>query len=765
MAHPSLEQSTFSPDPDSLLALLLGAQARQAPTLPPLAEQLQQGLSHLRVPSWVDTRGARLEVALTLLQAELQDLLDRPVTLGERRARGQGASGLVLDLTEHKVVVDDTLGRMLRRAERVGGLALNDPLRPVRRAIREALRAPALGLVLEGDPQMGTALVDWAGCVLEPTRQVIAAEQSAARHPGGLWRVFWSPTAAQRHAELERALDAAAAPSPPRLTAPPSPGSSTRPVGFEPLLGDSPALLEALCEAARQARRAAEAPHSPHLVVLLGPTGTGKELLARGIHRHLCLLRGKETLPWVPLSTATLSPHQPAGDLFGVAAGAFTDVRAREGAFDAARGGVLFLDEAGYLSAELQAQLLRALDPGEYAPLGAPSHDRRKMACLLILAGDERLDRLINAPGRVEGLWERQGGVVRMPALAERPEDIPALLTAFCQRRGVVPALAERELRQAQGYPWPGNVRQLKRVVERAADLARDLGERTLRFEHLIWADPTLERVRLLVVGEPGCWPGVQALCAARRLPDGSLRRIRLPDASPRPSALWLQPPAELHAVLHQGLLLVGTAPNSELLRSRNRQVWLRLRGGHAWKGMPADQLVLPSSSTWLSRVHLALVWGEQPRVVFTASLPELSAHVACTERAAELVSGDQLDLSAPELADGVTLTLTPRPGPAGPLQGFELHVRVQDGVLELHARVVPLSPAPGGTRPPRGPDAGDLARFQAYAQQTPFTQLAAQVAAWADPWHTTVLTRRWLAQTSREGIRDALRCPPSAGN
>jgi two-component system nitrogen regulation response regulator GlnG len=198
-------------------------------------------------------------------------------------------------------------------------------------------------------------------------------------------------------------------------------------------------------------------------VLLLGETGTGKELAARAVHAASRHRDG----PLVAVNMAALNDELAAADLFGAAKGAYTGAeRARGGFFAEAAGGTLFLDEIGNAPAAVQPMLLRVLDGGEYRSLGA-SHVEQSRA-RLVAATDQALD---GADFNQPLLRRLEGFVIQLPALRERREDI-GLLVAHTMRAWndgagsglVMPVPLAGEMCR---YHWPGNVRQLRNVVGR----------------------------------------------------------------------------------------------------------------------------------------------------------------------------------------------------------------------------------------------------------------------------------------------------------
>lgn len=207
-------------------------------------------------------------------------------------------------------------------------------------------------------------------------------------------------------------------------------------------------------------------------VLVTGETGTGKELIARSIHRA----SGRAEKPLVLVNCAALPANLIESELFGHERGAFTGaVTRREGRFALADGGTLFLDEIGELPPELQVKLLRVLQEGEFEPLGGT---KTVKVDVRIVAATHRNLKKMAAEGKFrEDLYFRLNVFpIHVPSLRERGRDIEQLAEAFtrrfARRMGVrVGPLNETQLRYLRGYDWPGNVRELQNVIERAVIL------------------------------------------------------------------------------------------------------------------------------------------------------------------------------------------------------------------------------------------------------------------------------------------------------
>jgi DNA-binding NtrC family response regulator len=201
-------------------------------------------------------------------------------------------------------------------------------------------------------------------------------------------------------------------------------------------------------------------------ILITGPNGAGKEKFAEIVHANSPVKDG----PFVALNCGALPGELIEAELFGAEAGAYTGAtRAREGKFEAADGGTLFLDEIGTLSPAGQVKLLRVLETGRFERLGG--NRERIVKVRVISATNADLPAMI-APGQFrQDLYYRLNAVeVRVPALAERPDDILPLARHFLPRGKRLGVDAERAL---LAHAWPGNVRELRNVVQRASLLSR----------------------------------------------------------------------------------------------------------------------------------------------------------------------------------------------------------------------------------------------------------------------------------------------------
>jgi two-component system nitrogen regulation response regulator GlnG len=195
-------------------------------------------------------------------------------------------------------------------------------------------------------------------------------------------------------------------------------------------------------------------------VLLVGETGTGKEIAARAIHA----LGGREGAPLVAVNMAALGEPLAAAALFGAVEGAYPGAQARTGLFAQADGGTLFLDEIGNAPPAVQPMLLRVIEGGDYRPVGA-AEDRRSTA-RLVAASDQDLD----AASFNQALLHRlEGFVIRIPPLRMRREDVGVLILDLLRQQGIEAALPATLVAELAAHDWPGNVRQLSHVLQRAA--------------------------------------------------------------------------------------------------------------------------------------------------------------------------------------------------------------------------------------------------------------------------------------------------------
>ena len=238
--------------------------------------------------------------------------------------------------------------------------------------------------------------------------------------------------------------------------------------GTGEILGEAPGLRAMLEDVAQVAPTDAT-------VLILGETGTGKELVARAIHAA----SGRRDRPLVKLNCGAIPATLIESELFGHEKGAYTGATARrDGRFVLADGGTLFLDEVGELPLELQVKLLRVLQEGEFEPVG--SSRTRRVDVRVIAATNRDLQVEVRAGRFREDLFYRLNVFpIDVPPLRERKGDIPILVRAFTERIAAkvgrrIDALSAADLERLATSDWPGNIRELQNVIERAVITSRD---------------------------------------------------------------------------------------------------------------------------------------------------------------------------------------------------------------------------------------------------------------------------------------------------
>jgi len=258
-------------------------------------------------------------------------------------------------------------------------------------------------------------------------------------------------------ATVERALSDAGTPVAPR------PSVDVPPPG---LIGRTAGMLSVYKQIAHAANAAAP-------VLIIGDSGTGKELVARAIHAH-----GRRSgRPFVPINCGALTESVLESELFGHTRGSFTGAIAdTKGIFEQATGGTVFLDEIGETSPALQVKLLRVLQEGEVRPVGGSR--LVKVDVRVVAATNVDLEREVTAQRFRQDLFYRLSVIViRVPALRDRREDIPLLIQTFlqnaCARAGRRVELSPAAVSALTAYRWPGNVRELENTIERLVVFSR----------------------------------------------------------------------------------------------------------------------------------------------------------------------------------------------------------------------------------------------------------------------------------------------------
>jgi two-component system NtrC family response regulator len=235
---------------------------------------------------------------------------------------------------------------------------------------------------------------------------------------------------------------------------------------FDNIVGEDPHLLDLLATIGRVAPT--DAP-----VLITGESGTGKELIAEAVHQN----SRRKRQPFVKVNLGGISAQLFESELFGHVRGAFTDAKAdRVGRFELANKGSIFLDEIGDLDPSSQVKLLRVLQDRTFEPLG--SSKSRTVDVRIICATNRNLEEMVKKGHFREDLFYRINLItVRLPALRERPADIPRLVSFFIDNLKILysrPSLSvsKEALNWLKDQPLPGNIRQLKNVVERAVLLS-----------------------------------------------------------------------------------------------------------------------------------------------------------------------------------------------------------------------------------------------------------------------------------------------------
>ena len=225
------------------------------------------------------------------------------------------------------------------------------------------------------------------------------------------------------------------------------------------LCGASPVMNEAVALAKMVAPR-------DTTVLIRGPSGTGKELIARGIHAE----SGRS--PLVPVHCAALTGTLLESELFGYEKGAFTGANARKiGLFELAASGTVFLDEIGEISPDIQVKLLRVLQEREFTRVGGTEIVRSKAR--VIAATNRDLERAVREGEFREDLYYRLNVFpVTVPPLSQRRDDIPLLVDAFFLKYRHLSGMDAGARDKIHAYPWPGNVRELENCIERAVIMA-----------------------------------------------------------------------------------------------------------------------------------------------------------------------------------------------------------------------------------------------------------------------------------------------------
>jgi transcriptional regulator with GAF, ATPase, and Fis domain len=231
---------------------------------------------------------------------------------------------------------------------------------------------------------------------------------------------------------------------------------------FEEIVGASPALTAALSLVSKVAG-------SDSTVLLTGETGTGKELVARAIHRR----SRRASRAFVAVNCAAIPRDLIASELFGHEKGAFTGaLQRRLGRFELADGGTIFLDEVGELAADTQVALLRVLQEREFERVGG-QHSVRVDVRAIAATNRDLHQAVADGTFRQDLFYRLNVFPLEIPPLRERREDIPVLVEYFIDRYArkagkPIRRVGKHTLNHLQSYPWPGNVRELQNVIERS---------------------------------------------------------------------------------------------------------------------------------------------------------------------------------------------------------------------------------------------------------------------------------------------------------
>ena len=209
-------------------------------------------------------------------------------------------------------------------------------------------------------------------------------------------------------------------------------------------------------------------------VLILGETGTGKELIAAAIHQ----MSHRKERPLITVNCAALPPNLIESELFGREKGAFTGADARRvGRFEIAAGSTICLDEIGELPLEVQGKLLRVIQHGEFQRLGSPH--TVKVDVRILATTNRNLDEEVRKGRFRKDLYYRLNVFpVTVPSLRQRKEDIPLLVQAFVERFSrklgkQISSIPKETMQALQEYEWPGNIRELENIIERAVILCR----------------------------------------------------------------------------------------------------------------------------------------------------------------------------------------------------------------------------------------------------------------------------------------------------
>jgi formate hydrogenlyase transcriptional activator len=278
---------------------------------------------------------------------------------------------------------------------------------------------------------------------------------------------------------------------------------------FNEIVGNSPVLLDAL----RKVERVAPIDST---VLIVGETGSGKELFARAVHSR----SRRSDRPLVKVNCGAIAPGLVESELFGHVKGAFTGaIEKRIGRFELANGGTIFLDEVGELPLDAQVKLLRVLQEQEFEPVGSSRTVR--VSVRVIAATNRNLEQAVrDGKFRADLLYRLNVFPIEVPPLRQRTSDIALLvgfLTTALARKLARPlrGFSARSMQHLMSYSWPGNVRELQNVVERAAILAQGP---TLELEGIFLGGESLPEAVSPARAAGGSVTGLETLDDVQRL-------------------------------------------------------------------------------------------------------------------------------------------------------------------------------------------------------------------------------------------------------
>jgi formate hydrogenlyase transcriptional activator len=297
---------------------------------------------------------------------------------------------------------------------------------------------------------------------------------------------------------------------------------------FEEIVGASAALRQVLAQVEKVAP-------TDSTVLISGETGTGKELIARAVHKR----SNRSARAFIRVNCGAISPSLIASELFGHEKGAFTGaLQRRIGRFEAADGGTIFLDEIGDLSIEVQIALLRVLQEREFERVG--SSQSLPVDVRVLAATNRDLKSAVNAGTFRQDLFYRLNVFpIHLPSLSERVDDIPLLVEYFVDRYAQKAGkkfkdITSKTLALFQRYLWPGNIRELQNVIERAVILCDNetfsIDETWLRLESPPPSGPVVPLAATLIEREKQMIEAALAQCQGRVSgPSGAAHKLRIP--------------------------------------------------------------------------------------------------------------------------------------------------------------------------------------------------------------------------------------------